>query len=170
MKTLAGLLMGVAIGTAGCAHVASRLYTPMQPDGWSAQPVPVACRFAPDADLDPATRTLAGDEGYSLYILTKTGDWDYGTVRSYLRSHAREPWGHCWLILESPEDRLECGLNGDFGRDKPTYGEGLGQRFRDGDPNAISYLWVTMSDGEIELGNGDRTPTFAWKMPITRQR
>ena len=50
------LLTGVA---AGCTH---RLHASMQPDGWSAQPVVSACRFAPDADLDPATGTPVGKE------------------------------------------------------------------------------------------------------------
>ena len=42
-----------------CAH---HIYAPMQPDGWSAQPIVNACRFAPDADLDPATGTPVGPE------------------------------------------------------------------------------------------------------------
>lgn len=170
MRSLAGLCLLFTIGTAGCARLESRLYAPMQPDGWSAQPVSISCRFAPDAELDPATRTPVGDAGYFLYILTLAGDWDYLTTRSYLLSHARQPWGHSWLILESPGNRLECGLNGNFGREKPKYGEGVSQRIRDGEPNPIAYLWETMSDGEIEIGNGNRIPTFVWRMPITRRR
>jgi hypothetical protein len=170
MRILNGLLVMIAIGTAGCAHLEPKLFAPMQPDGWSAQPVSITCRFAPDAELDPATRTPVGDEGYYLYILTKVGDWDYANTKSFLLSHTREPWGHCWLILESPGKRLEYGLNGNFGREQPDYDEGVSQKFRDGDPNPISYLWVTMSDGQLEIGNGNRTPTFVWQMPITRQR
>jgi hypothetical protein len=41
---------------------------------------------------------------------------------------------------------------------------------RGGDPNPISYLWETMSDGVLEIGNGNRTPTFVWRMPITKRR
>lgn len=160
----------IVVGTAGCAHVVPGRYAPMQPDGWSAQPVSIASRFAPDADLEPATRTPVGDEGYYLYILTKAGAWDYGNTRVFLVSHMRQPWGHCWLILEGPENRLECGLNGNFGREKPEYGEGVNQRLRDGHPNPIAYLWETMSDGQIEIGNGNRTPTFVWQMPITKRR
>ena len=159
------LLAGVATG---CAH--HRLYVSMQPDGWSAQPVVMPCRFAPDADLDPATGTPVGDEGYYLYILTQSGDWQYGNTKSFLLSHGRQRWGHCWLILESPENRLECGLNGNFGQEKPNYDEGVRQKLRDGDPNPISYLWEIMSDGKIEVGNGNRVPTFVWRMPITRKR
>jgi hypothetical protein len=169
MRALVRLLVPLLIGSAGCAHLPSSLYAPMQPDGWSAQPVAMVSRFAPEAELDPATRTPVGDDGYYLYILTKAGDWDYRTARAYLQSHGRQPWGHSWIILESPGQRLELGLNGNFGRQKPTYGEGVSQRLRDGDPNPISYLWETMHDGEIESGNGHRTPTFAWRMPITRR-
>ncbi|OGV63908.1 MAG: hypothetical protein A2283_03500 [Lentisphaerae bacterium RIFOXYA12_FULL_48_11] len=168
-RTLTGLLAIIAVGTCGCAGI-PRLFAPMQPDGWSAQPVSLVCRFDHDAELDPATLTPVGDNGYYLYILTKSGNWDYRNTRSFLISHARQPWGHSWLILESPTNRLECGLNGNFGREKPTYGDGINQKFKDGDPNPISYLWETMSDGEIEIGNGNRTPTFVWRMPITRQR
>jgi hypothetical protein len=169
-RTHAGLWAALAAGAAGCSHAAPRLHAPLQPDGWSAQPVAIVSRFAPDAALDPVTRTPVGDEGYYFYILTRAGDWDYGDTRSFLLSHARQPWGHSWLILESPGDRLECGLNGNFGVEKPKYGDGVDQKFRAGDPDPISYLWETMSDGVIELGSGGRTPTFVWRMPITRRQ
>jgi len=171
MRTFVKLLALIVIGTAGCAHrEPAQLYAPLQPDGWSAQPLPITYRFTPDAELDPVTQTPVGDAGYYLYILTKSGNWDYSSTRSYLLSHARQPWGHSWIILQSPTNRLEWGLNGNFGRQKPKYGEGLRQKFLAGDPNPISYLWVTMSDGEIETGNGNRTPTFAWRMPISQRR
>ncbi len=170
MRMFHKLLLATALGSAGCAHVDPRLFAPMQPDGWRAQPVAIACRFASDAALDPATRTPVGNDGYNLYLLTKAAAWDYRNTRSYLVSHARQPWGHSWLILESPTNRLECGLNGNFGREKPKYGDGVSRKLRDGDPNPISYLWETMSDGEIEIGNGRRTPTFVWRMPITMRQ
>ncbi len=94
------LLAGVA---AGCAHQTPRLYAPMQPDGWSAQPIAIVCRFAPDADLDPATGTPVGDEGYYLYILNEAANWDYSDTTSLLFSIWQRPWGHSWLILESPQ-------------------------------------------------------------------
>ena len=170
MRTLPGLLLVFAIGSSGCAHVEPALYGPMQADGWSAQPVAIACRFVPDAELDPATRTPVGDAGYYLNILTTAADWDYSNTRSFLLSHAREAWGHCWLILESPGNRLDCGLTGNFGREKPKYDAGVRQRLRDGDPNPIAYLWETMSDGEIQFDNRYRIPTFVWRMPITKRR
>ena len=57
-----------------------------------------------------------GDEGYYLYILTEAANWDYSQidVASPL-TFAHRPWGHSWLILESPQNRLECGHTGDFG-------------------------------------------------------
>jgi hypothetical protein len=142
----------------------------MQPDGWSAQPISIAWRFAPDADLDPATGTPVGDEGYYFYILTQAPNWDHSTVKSFLLSLAWHPWGHCWLILESPQNRLECGHNGNFGKLKTDYAAGVHRKYEDGDPNPISYLWETMSDGVCETGNPHRTPTFVWRMPITRRR
>jgi len=47
----------------------------MQPDGWSAQPIVMACRFAPDADLDPATGTPVGTEGYYLLYPDEAVNW-----------------------------------------------------------------------------------------------
>jgi hypothetical protein len=143
----------------------------MQPDGWSAQPVAIMCRFAPDADLDPTTRTPVGDEGYYLYLLTEAArNRDYSSTRSFYFSYEKNPVGHSWLILASPQNRLECGHNGDFGREKPRYHEGVKQRLRDGDPNPIAYLWEVMSDGQFQIGKPNRTPTFVWRMPITKRR
>ena len=158
------LLMGV--GT-GCAH---RLHAPMQPDGWSAQPIVIVCRFAPDADLDPATGTPVGDEGYYLYILTEAANWDFSDMTSLVFSIWQRPRGHDWMILESPRNRLEFGHIGDFGREKPRYHEGVMQKARDGDPNPVAYLWQTMSDGQFQIGKPNRPPTFVWRIPITRRR
>ena len=161
------LLAGVA---AGCAHKMSSLYAPMQPDGWSAQPIEIVCRFAPDADLDPATGTPVGDEGYYLYILNEAANWDYSSTTSFLFSIWQRPWGHSWLILESPQDRLEFGHTGDLGQAKPRYHVGVLQRVRHRDPNPIGYFWQTMSDGLFQIGKPNRPPTFVWRMLITRQR
>lgn len=64
----------------------------MQPDGWSAQPIVIVWRFAPDADLDPATGTPAGDEGYFLYVLTEAANWDFSTATSFVFSIRQRPW------------------------------------------------------------------------------
>ena len=158
------LLTGVA---AGCAH---RIHAPMQPDGWSAQPIVIVCRFAPDADLDPATGTPVGDDGYSFYILTEPANWDFSDASSLLFSIWQRPSAHSWIILESPGNRLEFGHTGNFGRENPRYHEGVMQRVREGDPNPIAYLWQTMSDGHFQIGKPNRPPTFVWRMPITRRR
>jgi hypothetical protein len=128
------------------------------------------CRFAPDADLDPATGTPVGDEGYYLYILTEAANWDFSYAPGLLFSIWRRPWAHSWIILESPGNRLEFGHTGDFGLKTPRYHVGVIQRIREGDPNPIAYLWQTMSDGEFQIGKPNRPPTFVWRMPITRQR
>jgi len=161
------LLAGVA---AGCAHQTPRLFAPVQPDGWSAQPIGIVCRFAPDADLDPATETPVGDEGYYLYILNEAADWDYSDAATLVFSIWQRPWAHSWLILESPRDRLEFGHTGDLGITKPRFHDGVYQKIRDGDPNPIAYLWQTMSDGQLQIGKPNRPPTLVWRMPITQRR
>ncbi len=158
-------LAGVAVR---CAHRTPRLFAPMQPDGWSVQPFAIRCRFAPDADLDPDTGTPVGDEGYYLYILNEAAKWDYSTTRSLLFSIWQRPWGHSWLILESPQDRLEFGHTGDLGLNKLRYHDGVFQRIREGNPDPIAYLWQTRSDGQFQTGKPNRPPTFVWKIPITR--
>ncbi|MCM2286717.1 MAG: hypothetical protein NDI81_18170 [Desulfobacula sp.] len=158
------LLTGVV---AGCAH---QIHAPMQPDGWSAQPVAIVCRFAPDADLDPATRTPVGDEGYFLYILTEPAVWDFSDASSLLFSIWQRPSAHSWIILESPGSRMEFGHIGNFGQEKPRYHAGVMQKIQEGDPNPIAYLWQTMSDGQFQIGRPGRPPTFVWRMPIARRR
>lgn len=166
----AWLLVLVILATGGAAGCAHQIHASMQPDGWSAQPIGIVWRFAPDADLDPATGTPVGDEGYSLYFLTEAADWDFSEPRSLLLSIWRRPWAHAWIMLESPESRLEFGHTGDFGLEKPRYHEGVLQRLRDGDPDPIGYLWQTMSDGQFQTGKPNRPPTFVWRMPISRRR
>jgi hypothetical protein len=160
-------LAGVAVA---CARKRPRLHSPVRPDGWGAQPVAITHRFAHDADLDPGTRTPVGDEGYYLYILNEAANWDHSDPKSILFSIWQRPWAHSWLILESPQDRLECGHTGDFGETRPRYHAGVFQRIRDGHPDPIAYLWQTMSDGQFQIGKPNRPPTFVWRMPITRRR
>ncbi len=95
MKALTRLLLLMrVIGIAGCAHQ-SRFHAPMQPDGWSAQPLSIACRFVPDADLNPATGALVGDEGYYLYILTDiAGKRDNSSTLSFVFSFEKNPGVH----------------------------------------------------------------------------
>jgi hypothetical protein len=166
----AWLLVLVILATGGAAGCAHQIHASMQPDGWSAQPIGIVWRFAPDADLDPATGTPVGDQGYSLYFLTEAADWDFSEPRSLLLSIWRRPWAHAWIMLESPESRLEFGHTGDFGLEKLRYHEGVLQRLRDGDPDPIGYLWQTMSDGQFQTGKPNRPPTFVWRMPISRRR
>ena len=142
----------------------------MQPDGWSAQPIAVMSRFAPDADLDPATGKPVGDDGYYLYIMNEAVNWDYSSTTSLLLSIWQRPWAHSWLMLETPQERLEFGHTGDFGETKPRFHAGVFQQIQEGDPNPIAYLWQTMSDGQFQTGKPNRPPSFVWRMPITRRR
>ena len=155
---------------AGCSRRPARLHAPLQPDGWSAQPIAITARFAPDADLDPVTRTPVGDEGYYLYVLSESADWDFSNPKSLLISIWMRPSGHGWLILESPGNRFEFGHTGDFGLAQPRYHEGVLQGIKRGDPDPISYMWRTMSDGQFQTGKPNRPPTFVWRMPITQRR
>ena len=129
MKALTRLLLLMtAIWLAGCVHQ-TRFHAPMQADGWSAQPISIACRFAPDADLDPATKTPVGDEGYYLYVLTDvTGNRDYSSPLSVAFTFKKNPGGRNWIMLESPQQRVEYGHNGNFGREKLRYLEGQSSR------------------------------------------
>lgn len=161
------LLAGVA---SGCARQSPMLYARTQPDGWTAQPIAVASRFTPDADLDPGTGTPVGDEGYHLYILNEAANWDYSVASSLLFSIWQRPWAHSWLILETPWDRMEFGHTGDFGITRPRYHDGVFQGIRDGEPDPIAYLWKTMPDGQLQVGKPNRSPSFVWRMPITRRR
>lgn len=171
MKALTRLLLlMMVVGSAGCVNQ-TRFHTTMQADGWNAQPIAIACRFGPDADLDLATGTPVGDAGYYLYILTDIdGPKDYSNTLTVALSFKKNPGGHSWIMLESPQNRLEYGHNGNFGQEQPQYQEGVYQWLRDNHPNPISYLWEVMYDGRLETGRSDRTPTFVWRMPITKQR
>lgn len=162
------VLLLCACVTAGCAGPDAALFSPTRADGWSAQPIAVNHRFTPDATLDPTTATPVGDEGYYLHVLTSANDWDFRDSQSFIVSFIKHPAGHTWLILESPEQRLEFGHSGNYGVTQPRYHEGVIQRLRDADPNPIAYLWRTMPDGQFEVGNPGHEPTFVWRMPITR--
>jgi uncharacterized protein (DUF2249 family) len=142
----------------------------MQPDGYSAQPVGIVLRFPDCAELDPATVTPVGEEGYNLYILNDAANWDYSSTKSLLFSIWQRPWAHSWIILESPLDRLECGHTGDLGEIKARYHDRVFQGIRDGEPDPIAHLWETRSDGQFQVGKPNRPPSFVWRMPITRQR
>ena len=161
------VMIVLAAVAAGCAP---SLHAPLQPDGWSAQPIGIECRFTPDADLDPATKTPVGDEGYYLYILNEHANWDYSSAASLVFTIWMRPRAHSWLILESPKERLEFGHIGDLGITKPRYHEGVFQKINEGDPDPIGYLWQTMADGQFQIGTPKRPPKFVWRMPITRQR
>jgi len=115
LLTVIRWLAGIAVT---CARQKPRLYAPMQSDGYSAQPVGIVRRFADGADLDPATRTPVGDEGYYLHILNDAANWDYSSTKSLLFSIWQRPWAHSWIILESPGDRLECGHTGNWGKSR----------------------------------------------------
>ncbi|MRR56274.1 MAG: hypothetical protein EG822_17540 [Deltaproteobacteria bacterium] len=160
------VMITLAAIAAGCTP---RLHAPLQPDGWSAQPIGIECRFTPAANLDPATKTPVGDEGYYLYILNEHANWDYSSAASLVFTIWLRPRAHSWLILENPKERLEFGHTGDLGITNPRYHEGVFQKIKEGHPDPIGYLWNTMTDGQFQIGKPNRPPKFVWRMPITRR-
>jgi hypothetical protein len=161
------LLAGI---TARFVRRRPNLCSPTQPDGWKAEPIVIVRRFTHDADLDSGVRTPVGDEGYYLYILNESADWDHSDPTSITFSIWQRPWAHSWLMLESPADRLECGHTGDSGLTRPRFHDGVFQRIQEGHPDPIGYLWETMSDGRLQIGKPNRPPTFVWRMPITSRK
>lgn len=154
-------------GITGCASEIPPLIASTQPDGWTAQPIAINNRFTADATRDPISGAPVGDPGYYLSVLTSANYWDYSNSQSFVTSFIKHPWGHTWIILESPNSRRECGHSGNYGVMQPHYHEGVIQGVRDGDPNPIAYLWKTMDDGQYEAGNPGDDPTFVWRVPIT---
>ena len=115
---LTGWLVEALRWTAGivvkCSKRSPSLCAPLQPSGWQVKTFAINSRYTPDADLDPETGTPVGDEGYYLYILNEAANWDYSGHRILLLSIWQRPWGHSWLMLEKPGERLEFGHSGDL--------------------------------------------------------
>jgi len=166
--TLIVVIAATTLAT-GCAREIPTLFSSMQPDGWSAQPIAINNRFTADVAFDEVSGTLVGDQGYFLYVLNNANYWDYRDAQSFVFSFVKHPRGHSWLILESPQGRIECGHSGNYGIKQPHYHDGVIQKIREGDPNPIAYLWQTMHDGQYESGNPGYDPTFVWRMPITKR-
>ena len=164
------LVRSAIAGVIACARKKPKLYARPQPDGWTVQPIAVPNRFSTDANLDPGTGVPVGDEGYNLYILNESANWDYSEAPLLLFSIWQRPWAHSWLILESPEGRREFGHTGDFGETKLRYHDGVFQHIKDGKPDPIAYLWQTMADGQFQIGKPNRPPNFVWRMPITSRQ
>jgi hypothetical protein len=61
-----------------------------------SQPIGIERRFTPDADLDPATKTPVGEEGFYLYILNEHANWDYSTAASLVFTMIPCPSAYTW--------------------------------------------------------------------------
>jgi hypothetical protein len=167
---LVAALRWLAGAAVKCTKRSPSLCAPLQPNGWQVKTFAINNRFTPDADLDPELGTPIGDEGYYLYILNEAANWDYSGHRILLLSIWQRPWGHSWLMLEKPGERLEFGHSGDLGDLQPRFHDGVFQRIRDGHENPIAYLWGTRSDGFFQIGKPNRPPNFVWKVPVTREK
>jgi hypothetical protein len=167
---LVAALRWLAGAAVKCTKRSPALCAPLQPSGWQVKTFAINSRYTPEADLDPELGTPVGDEGYYLYVLNEAANWDYSGHRILLLSIWQRPWGHSWLMLEKPGERMEFGHSGDLGELQPRFHDGVFQRIKDGHQNPIAYLWETRTDGFFQLGKPNRPPNFVWKVPVTREK
>ena len=78
--------------------------------------------------------------------------------------------GHAWIVLESPQEIIECGHTGEFGLLKDLYYHGVSRKIAQQDKNPISYLKESMPDGEYHDGNSGHSPTLVTKFKISRNQ
>lgn len=166
---LVAMVIVSAAVSSGCAQEIPTIFATTQSDGWSAQPIAINNRFTPDATLNPVDGKPEGDTGYHLSVLTRANYWDLSSSESFVTSFIKHPWGHAWLILESPHRRTECGHSGNYGVTQPFYHDRVFQAMRDGEPDPIAHIRNSVYDGQYELGNPGKDPTFVWRVPITKR-
>ena len=158
-----------ALLSAGCASLLWRVDDQQQWDAVIQQPVE-----------RPETRRAAelleqNEESYNLYVLTDTKGFDFTSAESFLKTLHKHPRGgkqdhsvgHSWVLLQSPDELLECGHTGEFGLEEQGYYSGLSSLIRKRDPDPVRYLHVTMRDGEYHSGPGSHEPSFVARFPIT---
>lgn len=116
-------------------------------------------------------------EDYFVVFLVNARQLDNSCTRNFLKSVAKHPSdgskngdvGHAWIYLHGDEI-VEGGHSGEFGIDQPRYLEGLMDNMALGAKNPASYLWVSQCDGCFQKGNGGHLPTFAAKVPLTKEQ
>jgi len=118
---------------------------------------------------------LVGDTGYALYLLAFPVGMSFSDSNAFLQTlhkHPKTGWkdhnvGHGWIIVESPEQTIECGHTGEDGIERPAYYQGVFEKIRARDPNPIAYLWEEFDDGRFVNGSNGHVPAFVAKLPIT---
>lgn len=145
---------------------------------WHTELVQPTKRIDSSAAIDPRSGGLAFDEGYALYIATSAVGLSFASADDLLETLHKHPRtskddhsiGHSWILLESPDGRLECGLTGEYGVTSPTYYEAFLERVRQHDPNPVAAIWESKPDGKFHDGSDSHRPTFVARIPITRDQ
>ena len=112
---------------------------------------------------------------YNLFLLTRSVGVDFSTGRSRLWDSPgrnvgptkKSLTGHAWLILESPEKRVECGHMHDSGKGVPDYLNGVLRRSRQQHPNPGAYMFEYRPTGKRHGRVRGLAPSFVLRIPIT---
>jgi hypothetical protein len=157
------LIFVIAAWSTGCLVL--RPHSPFElAEGLSARVL-----RTPQADVE---RGMArrGDAGYNLYLLTVSIGLDVAAGRIHLRAPEEGGnrqkltiTGHSWLVLESPQQRIECGHTA---RERGWLG-GVQRLSRQGDPNPISFLWKDLRIGQRHGRAFFVRPTFVLCLRLT---
>lgn len=127
-----------------------------------------------------------------IVFLVTSRQLDYSSTIGFLKSYLVHPHrkgrggdvGHAWVYLQGNYQgcpvKLEGGHSGERGETVPKYFDGVMNLAQFGtlypssednyEPNPIKYLWETLPDGFLQLGNGGFEPTYACKIIVTQQQ
>jgi hypothetical protein len=117
-----------------------------------------------------------GPSEYGLYILTYSMGIDISSGRidaDALRKNenqlfSKNSTGHSWLILESPDHRVECGHTLRRYKRVSKYFAGIVRQARQGVRNPAAYVWTPLPDGYRHGKTLSLKPTFVAYFPLTR--
>ena len=104
-----------------------------------------------------------------LILLVDAPHFNYNDSNSLLATWAKHPAtgckrghvGHAWIYLAGERGIFEGGHSGETGVVNPKYLEGIARRADEGSPNPAAYLWESLDDGFLQIGNGGHRPTYA---------
>lgn len=125
-----------------------------------------------------STEPCFKESPYFIVFLVNARHLDYGNCQSFLRTLAKHPSdgskngdvGHAWIFLKGNNEYLEGGFSGELGIWQPRYWDGVFDNVAYGAKDPVCYLWCSQSDGFFQKGNGGHLPTFAAKVPLTKQQ
>ena len=79
----------------------------------------------------------------------------------------KSPTGHSWLILESPEERIECGHTLNNAKRVTHYLRGILRREKQNHPNPGAYVWESFPGGKRHGRLYFFDPSFVLYLPIS---